>query len=107
MNRLALMLLATSLSAVPTLAADCKIGTQQTLTGETAEAVQLDNGEWPSSIIENAQPCSVDMLKGRGKVPADCGFGEYFGRRKCTATGQVQEAGLGPVLMVTSIKCSS
>ena len=107
MNRLALMLAVVSLSAMPVLAEDCKIGAQQTLTGQMAQAVETSDGQWFSAIIENAQPCSVDTIRGKGKAPAGCGVGEPFGMRKFTATGQVQKEGLGPMLMVTTIKCSS
>ena len=67
-------------------------------------AVDSGDGNWLSRTVENAQPCSVTMLKGKGKVPAGCGFGEYFGPKKFTAIGLVQEWG-GIVLEVTSIRC--
>jgi hypothetical protein len=93
-----------SIAPEPTAAADCRVGSQQTLTGSMSEAVDSGDGQWVAMHVENAQPCSVAMLMGKGKVPAGCGYGEYFGRKKFTATGTVQE-GTG-VLMVTSIRCS-
>lgn len=84
-------------------AADCRAGAQQTLNGTMSEAVDTGDGQWAVRSVENAQPCTVTMLMGKGKVPAGCGHGEDFGRKKFTATGMVQ----GGVLMVTSIRCSS
>jgi hypothetical protein len=91
-----------ALGALEAAAAECKVGSQQTLSGLMSEAVDGDDGHW-ITISVDAQPCSVSMLKGRGKVPAGCGFGEYFGKKRFTATGVVQD---GAVLMVTSIRCS-
>jgi hypothetical protein len=84
-------------------AAECPVGSRQTLNGSMSEAVDSGDGNWLSMIVENAQPCTVTMVKGKGKVPAGCGFGEYFGRKKFTATGVVSD---GAVLEVTSIRCS-
>lgn len=84
-------------------AAECPVGSRQTVNGSMSEAVDSGDGNWLSMIVENAQPCTVTMVKGKGKVPAGCGFGEYFGRKKFTATGIVSD---GAVLEVTSIRCS-
>ena len=86
-------------------AADCPVGSQQTLTGSMKEAVESGDGNWLSMSTENVQPCSVEMLQGKGKVPAGCGFGEYFGNKRFTATGVVQDS-IRLVLVVTSIRCS-
>ena len=83
-------------------AAECKVGSQQTLSGLMSEAIDNGDGNWVTISVD-AQPCSVSMLKGKGKVPAGCGFGEYFGKKMFTASGVVQD---GAVLMVTTIRCS-
>ena len=86
-------------------AAECRVGSQQTLTGTMSEAIDAGDGQWLARSVEGAQPCTVTMLMGKGKVPAGCGHGEYFGRKKFTATGTVQD-GIGVVLLVSSIRCS-
>ena len=98
---------AAGLGATPALAADCKVGSQQTVSGVMSEAVDTGDGNWLSMRVENAQPCSVSTVTGKGRVPTGCGFGEYFGNRKFTATGLVEDGAIGPLLRVTTIRCSS
>jgi hypothetical protein len=80
-------------------AADCPIGSKQTLTGTLSMVTEGGYGGWVSTLPKDVRPCSVGALRGQGGIPAGCDFGKRF-----TATGNVEDA-LERELAVTSIRC--
>lgn len=80
-------------------AADCPIGSQQTLTGTLSMVIDSSAGGWVSSLPSNVRPCSVGALRGTGRIPGGCEFGKRF-----TATGSIRDA-FELELAVASIRC--
>jgi hypothetical protein len=76
----------------------CRVGSQVTLSKELDTGLQEKDGHW-FDIGMDAKPCTVAVIRGKGKIPAQCKNAD-----KMTATGVVRKLNL-LVLEVTSVKC--
>jgi hypothetical protein len=80
-------------------AAECAVGSQQTLSGMLTQPLP-NAGDWVAYGPLDVRPCEVGALRGQGRPPPTCFAGKQF-----TATGVVRG---GPFveLVVNSIRCS-
>jgi hypothetical protein len=81
-------------------AADCPVGSQQTLSGKLMAPVDDGAGGWTVMPLE-FKPCAVFQLRGKGKLPASCDLFKRF-----SATGTVRKQDGSIELVVASIRCS-
>ena len=81
-------------------AADCPVGSQQTLSGTLMAPSDDGAGGWTVMPLE-FKPCAVLHLRGKGKLPAGCDMLKRF-----SATGTVRKQDGFIELVVASIRCS-
>jgi hypothetical protein len=84
----------------PSLAAECPVGSQQTLTGKLMAPVDDGAGGWTVMPLE-FKGCAVFQLRGKGKIPAACDLFKRF-----SATGTVRKQDGNVELVVATIRCS-